>query len=42
MNYSHPVVDDDNDDLASSKGNEAKWKMKQPSDMPTPIFEHGW
>ena len=24
------------------KGNEAKSKMKQPSDMPTPRFEHGW
>ena len=23
-------------------GNETKSKMKQPSDMPTPGFEHGW
>jgi len=27
---------------ATSKGNEAKSKMKQPSDMPMPRFEHGW
>ena len=27
---------------ATSKGNEAKSKMKHPSDMPTPRFEHGW
>jgi len=27
---------------ATSKGNAAKSKMKQPSDMPTPRFEHGW
>jgi len=27
---------------ATSKGTEAKSKMKQPSDMPTPRFEHGW
>jgi len=26
---------------AASKGNEAKSKMKQPSDMLTPKFEHG-
>ena len=26
---------------ATSKGNEAKLKTKQPSDMPTPRFEHG-
>ena len=26
----------------TSKGNEAKSKMKQLSDMPTPRFEHGW
>jgi len=26
---------------ATSKGNEAKSKMKQPSDMPMPRFEHG-
>ena len=26
---------------ATSKGNEAKSKRKQPSDMPTPRFEHG-
>ena len=26
---------------ATSKGNKAKSKMKQPSDMPTPRFEHG-
>ena len=24
-----------------NEGNEAKSKMKQPSDMPTPRFEHG-
>ena len=24
------------------KGNETKWKTKQPSDMTTPGFEHGW
>ena len=24
------------------KGNEGKSKMKQPSDMPTLRFEHGW
>ena len=27
--------------LATSKGNEVKSKTKQPSDMPTPRFEHG-
>ena len=27
---------------ATSKGNQAKSKMKQLSDMPTPRFEHGW
>ena len=27
---------------ATSEGNEAKSKMKRPSDMPTPRFEHGW
>ena len=27
---------------AISKGNETKWKVKQPSDMPTPGFERGW
>ena len=27
---------------ATSKGNEAKSEMKQPSDMPTMRFEHGW
>ena len=26
---------------ATSKGNEAKSKMKRPSDMPTPRFAHG-
>jgi len=26
---------------ATSEGNEAKSKMKQPSDMVTPRFEHG-
>ena len=26
---------------ATSKDNEVKTKMKQPSDMPTPRFEHG-
>ena len=29
-------------DWATSKGNEAKSNMKQPSDIPTPRFEHGW
>jgi len=28
--------------LPTSKGNEAKSKMNQPSDMPTPGFEQGW
>jgi len=27
---------------ATSKGNETKSKMKHPSDMPMPKFEHGW
>ena len=27
---------------ATSKGNEAKSKVKHPSGMPTPRFEHGW
>jgi len=27
---------------ATSKGNEAKSKMKQPSDMPMPRFELRW
>ena len=27
---------------ATSKCNETKSKTKQPSDMPTPRFEHGW
>ena len=27
---------------ATSEGNEAKSKMRQPSDMHTPRFEHGW
>jgi len=26
---------------ATSKGNETKWKTKQPSDMPMLGFEHG-
>ena len=26
---------------ATSKGNEVKSKMNQPSDIPTPRFEHG-
>jgi len=29
-------------DRVTSKGNEAKSKMKQLSDMPTPRFEYGW
>jgi len=26
----------------TSEGNEAKSTMKQPSDVPTPRFEHAW
>jgi len=29
-------------DQATSKGNEANSKMKQPSDMPMARFEHRW
>ena len=29
-------------DRATSEVNETKSKVKQPSDMPTPRFEHGW
>ena len=27
---------------AQGRLNEVKSKIKQPSDMPTPRFEHGW
>ena len=36
------VTDDDDDLCFTAKGNETKSKTKQPSDMPTPGFEHGW
>jgi len=29
-------------DWVTFKGNEAKWKMKQPSDLPTLRFELRW
>ena len=45
-NKKNSLNDDDDDDdwcfTAISKGNQAKSKMKHPSDMPTPRFELMW
>ena len=41
MIYDHFVHMLGSVDRATSKGNDAKSKMKQPSDMPTLRFEHG-